>query len=440
MQSVVEYLSDLSRKIKITVPSNEFKNEFNKKTNELAKSANIKGFRKGKVPASVIKLQYGDEIKEEILQELISKTFKQVLEEKKIYPAGMPKIDIINSKDGEPLEYEALFEVFPEVKLDLEGLSVEKLNAKIDEAQVEDVINKLRVQNTKWNTVEKPAGENNLVVIDFEGYIDEALFEGGSAKNFRLELGKKAMIPGFEEPIYGASAGDEIEVQVTFPEDYHAKEYAGKPAKFLITIHEVMEGELPELNDDFAKDLGVSDGTISGLNNEVRENLERELTRRIHEKVKAELIEKVLEKNSVELPRAPIEEEIKRILKTMQKQFAARTGSKNLMPNLPSSEELEEQAKKNVTLGLLLSQWIEDNEIKVDANRVKDRIEQIASSYHHPHEITNWYFNNKEALSEIEAAILEEQAIEKILDKIHVIEKEVTFDEIMNVGEMKKNV
>lgn len=435
MQAVVENLSGLSRKIKVTVPQDQINDEFNRRIKDLATKANIKGFRKGKVPASVVKLQYGDSVRHEVIQDVISQTLQQAFREQNLYPAGMPKIELKNFDENTPLEYEASFEVFPEVKVNIEGITVDKPTTQVAESNVNEVIEKLRKQNVNWVDVDRAADAGDLAVIDFEGFIDGEAFEGGSAKDFRLELGSKTMIPGFDDPIYKAKAGDTVEANVTFPEDYHSKQHAGRPAKFVIKIHKVMAAELPNLDDAFAKDLGVTKGTLEGLREEVQQNLERELAHRIRNKLKQQIIEKVLEKNDVEVPQGSVDQEVSRLQQQMQKQWSMQTGQKNA-PLLPA-EQFEGQARKNVILGLLLSQWIEDNQIKVDAEKVRARVDEIAAGYHQPHEIVNWYYSNEEALNEIQAAVLEEQAIDKIMEAIEVKEVTVPFDEIMNVSMQK---
>jgi trigger factor len=318
MQSEVINLSGLSRKMKVTVPPELIKDEFNKRISELAKKANIKGFRKGKVPTTVVKLQYGDAVRQEVIQDVLWQTLQQAFKEQNLYPAGTPEIELKNIKEDAPFEYEASFEVYPEVRLDLQGISVERPVSEVTDQHVTDVIAKLRKQNTKWSEVERGAEKGDLLVIDFEGFIDDVKFEGGSANNFQLELGGGQMIPGFEDSLFGAKKDDDVLVNVTFPEDYHAPEAAGKPAKFKIKIQKVSEPQLPEVNDDFAKDLGVSDGTIEGLSKEVRQNLERELTKRIHDRIKEQIINAVIENNSVEVPQTLIDKEAARLQQQFQ--------------------------------------------------------------------------------------------------------------------------
>jgi trigger factor len=437
MQSVVENLSGLSRKIKITVPQRQVNEEFDKRVKELAKKANIRGFRKGKVPISVIKLQYGDAIRQEVIQDILREALPQALKENNIHPAGMQAVEVTNTKEDSPLEFEAQFEVYPEVKVNIEGISIEKPHTKIEEEHVSSVIEKLRKQNVQWNEVDRPAEAGDMVIIDYSGYMEDALVEDASAKDFRLELGTKQMIPGFEDNLYGVKPGEEVEFNISFPEDYVMEHYAGKPIKFLVHVKKVMAPELPALDDNFAKNLGVTDATLAGLYAEVRQNLEQELSRRIHNNIRTQIVDKMLEKNNIEVPHAAVDKEIERLQKMIKKQFMAQTGSKNVPQVL--RENVEEQARKNVLLGLLLLQWVEDNKIKVDEERVRSRIDQIASGYHHPQEIVNWYYDNKGALEEIEAAVLEEQAIEKMLENVEVVDKEVSFEEIMTIETQRGN-
>jgi trigger factor len=430
MQSEVENISDTVRKVKVTVPQGEIQSEIDKRLKDLAKNANIKGFRKGKVPASVIQMQYGDGVRQEVIRDIVAKTLEKTCEEKNIVPVDMPEVAILDTKEDEPLKYEAKIEVLPEVKLNIEGISVEKISVNLTDKHIDDTITKLRHQNTEWQEVDRPAQKGDQVVIDFDGFMEGAPFKNGSAKDFRLELGQGKMIPGFEEPLYGLQAGNEQEVDVVFPENYPTQDFAGKPAKFKIKIHKVMEPNVPELTDAFAASLGVSKGTVAGLQEEVRNNLEHEIERRVRENLKAQIIEKLLEKNDIEVPKAAIEYETKRLQERFQKELSLQGMNKNISFE---RAELEEQARKNIIISLLLSQWIADNNIEVDATKVRSRVDQIASGYQHPHDIINWYYGNKEAMAEIEGTILEEQAIDKLLEEIPVTEKEISFEEFMGM-------
>jgi trigger factor len=430
MQSEVENLSGLTRKLTVTVPQEQIQVEINKRINELAKKAVIKGFRKGKVPTSVVKLQFGDAVKQEVIQDILWESLQQACKDNNVFPVGQPKIEVKNFQDTAPFEYEASFEVYPEVKLDLEGISVEQPVSQVEDQNVTDVIEKLRKQNVKWVDVDRAAQKNDMVNIDFEGFLNDEPFEGGTAKGINIELGSGQMIPGFEDALYGAKKDDDVLINVSFPEDYHVANLAGKPVKFKTTVHKVSAPELPELNDAFAKDLGVSAGSIEGLREEVGANLKRELEKRMRDHVKEQVIDAVLEKNRIEVPQALIDNEITRLQQQMQKQWAMQTGQKKV-PTLPK-EHFQEQARKNVVLGLLLTKWIEDNELKVDGSKVRQRVEEIASGYHQPEDIVNWYYSNKEGLAEIEAVVIEEQAMDKILEQVKVTDKPVSFDEIMN--------
>lgn len=431
VESSIENLDGLFRKIKVSVHQSDVKEQVDERIIDFAKNANLKGFRKGKVPPAVIKMQYGEAIRQEAIQEIIQSTLLQALKDQKVQPVSSPEIQLTNIKEDAPLKYEARFEVCPEIKLDLTGITVERAQAELEDRHISDCIESVRKQNVRWKEVERPAQLDDLVVIDFEGFIDNQSFEGGKAKDFRLELGRKQMIPGFEEALIGASKGETVECHLTFPEDYHSKDYAGKEARFVITVHSVMEPELPELDSDFIQDLGVSEGTIEALYDEVRRNLTSELERRIRRQMKDELLKKIFEnkKNTVELPKGLIENEVNRLKKEFMKQWFAQGGNKEA-PELPK-DQLIDQASQNVLLGIIFSQWVEENQIKLDDEKVRQRVEEIASGYHQPQEIINWYYSNKDFLSEIEANVLEDQALDKILEIIEVIDKPTPFEDIM---------
>lgn len=439
MQVAVESSTGLSRKIKVSVPDEQISQEINKRIKELTKTIKLKGFRPGKTPESVVKMRFGDSVREEVIRDVMWQTLQQALQQEKLYPAGMPKVEVVNFKAGEALEYIASFEVYPDVTLaSVTNVEIEKPTADIQDDDINAMIEKLRQQNVKWKETDRAAELKDLLQIDFEGFIDDVLFEGGSAKAFRLELGTNRMIPGFEEPLIGVKAGETREITVNFPEDYHAKDLAGKPAKFVVTVHKVMESHLPELNEAFAKDLGVSDGTIEGLRSEVKDSMQRDLDRRVRENIKGQIVSKLLEMNEIDIPESLVDTEIQRIQKQFQRQFAMQTGQNDKLPELPR-EQVEKQARDNVTIGLLLSQWIKDKNVKVDGTRVRARIEEIASGYHQPEEVIKWYYSNNEALGEIEAAILEEQAIDSLLEELKVVPKPMSYDEIMNAKDQQKD-
>jgi trigger factor len=433
MQSVLEDLGGLRRKIKVTVPREEIESEYNARIRKLATDVNIKGFRKGKVPPSVVKLHYGDALFLEIIEETVEKTLAKVLEEQGVHPASPPEVEIKNAKENEPLEYEVSFEVFPNVKLNIEGITVEKRTTLVNDTHVRYIVEQLRKQHLEWQDVDRAAQEGDSVNIDFEGLIDHLPFEGGSAKDFQFELGSKKMLPDFEQAIIGAKEGDTLEVDLVFPENY--PNYAGKVAKFTIKVNKVMVSLLPEVNDEFAQNLGVEDGTVSALFAEVSENLNATLQDRIQNELKSQLIEKILEKNVIELPEVSIAQEMNRLTKVLQKQRELEGDIKETSSSFLSSQkqQIEEQARKNVTLGLLFHQWIKDHGIKVDENKIKERIDRLAASYHHPHKIINWYYGNKDALEGIKFMLLEDEVVNKILEIVEVVEKEVPFEELMNI-------
>jgi trigger factor len=434
MQVVVENLGSLARKMKVIVPTERINPKVNKQIKEYAKKVDLKGFRKGKIPDSVIKMHYGQAILREVADEISWETWKEALQQENIHPASAPKIVITHLKEGQALEYEANFEVYPEIKLaSLEGVSIEKPVVEITDQDVADVIEGLRKQNANWHEVTRPSQKGDSVVIDFEGKLDGEPFKGGSAKEFSLELGSNKMIPGFEDSLLGVTPNQTTEVNIVFPKEYHASELAGKPAEFSVIVHKVMEAELPELNDEFAQSLGVSEKTIAGLHAEVRANIEREIDRRVRENIKGQIVNKLLELNKIEIPQVLLDSEVERLHKHVEQQLAERSGGQQNALELPH-ENFVEQARKNVTLGLLLSQWLQDHDIKLDSSRVNERIKHIATGYHEPQKIINWYRDHQDMLAQIENQILEEQAMDKLLEEMQVIEKQIKYAEIMNLS------
>jgi trigger factor len=434
MQVVVENLGSLARKMKVIVPTERIDQEMNKQIKEYAKKIDLKGFRKGKIPVSVIKMHYGQAIRQDVADDISRETFKEAVQQEHIHPASAPKIVITQLKEGQALEYEANFEVYPEITLaSLEGVSIEKPVVEITDQDIAEVIEGLRKQNVNWQEVSRPSQKGDLVVIDFEGKLDGTPFKGGSAKGFSLELGSNKMIPGFEDSLLGVTPDQTTEINIVFPKEYPVPELAGKPVEFSVIVQKVKEAELPELNDAFAQSLGVSEGTVAGLHAEVRVNVEREIDRRVREIIKGQIVNKLLELNKIEIPQTLLDSEVKRLQKHMQQQLAERSGGQQnaLDLELPS-ENFVEQARKNVTLGLLLSQWVQDHDIKLDSSRVTERIKHIAAGYHNPQEIINWYRDHRDILSEIEGQILEEQAMDKLLEEIQVIEKPIKYAEIMH--------
>lgn len=431
MQVSVEAKEGLERRLTITVPADTIDSAVKARLQQLAKTQRINGFRPGKVPVSVIQKRYGKAVRQEIAGEVMQRNFYEAIVQEKINPAGMPAFELSKDEDGQDLEFIASFEVYPEIEVkDLDKIEIEKPVVEIKDEDLANMMETLRKQHASWKEVDRAAKEDDKVTIDFVGSVDGEEFEGGKAEDFALEMGKGRMIPGFEEPVVGKKAGEEFTIDVTFPEEYHAEKLKGKDAQFAVTLKKVEELELPELNDEFAKLFGVEDGDLDKLREEVKRNMQRELDQNLKNQVKEQVISGLIEKNPVDLPKALVKQEIDALREQSMQRFGQQAAQGN-MPELPD-DLFEENARRRVSIGLLLGQVINSEELKVDSARVDAMIETSASAYEDPEEVINYYKSNKELLQQMENLALEDQAIDAIAAKAVVTEVNKEFDEIMN--------
>ncbi|MGI5308796.1 trigger factor [Rheinheimera sp. WS51] len=431
MQVSVETTQGLERRVTITVPAEKIDNEVKGRLRDLAKRQRIDGFRPGKAPVSLIQKRYGQSVLQEVASEQMQRHFYEAIIENKLNPAGAPTFTPGELSQGKALEFTATFEVYPEVEVqNLDKIAVTKPVVEITDEDMSKMLDTLRKQHATWEEKSDAAAAGDKVEIDFVGSIDGEEFEGGKANNFELELGQNRMIPGFEDGIIGKKAGEEVTVEVNFPEDYHAENLKGKAASFVITVNKVQQQVLPELNDEFAGLFGLETASVDALKVEVRKNMNRELEQNIKAKVKEQVIKGLLEHNELDVPAALVEGEVDVLRKQAMQRFGNNIDPKNL-PELPASL-FEEQAKDRVKVGLLLGEVIKTNELKVDEDKVKQLIDSVASAYEDPQEVVEYYNGNKELMQSMRNVALEEQAIDLILAKANVTEEKAAFDEIMN--------
>lgn len=431
MQVSVETTQGLERQVTITIPADKIDSEVKSRLRDLAKRQRIDGFRPGKAPVAIIQKRYGMAVLQEVAGEQMQRHFYEAIIANKLTPAGSPTFAPGQLAQGKDLEFKATFEVYPEVEVkNLDKIEVNKPVVEIADADLAKMLETLRKQHAKWEEKKGKAAANDRVVIDFVGSIDGEEFEGGKANDFTLELGQGRMIPGFEDGIVGKKAGEQVTVDVTFPEEYHAENLKGKAASFAVTVKKVEQQVLPELNDEFAGLFGLETATVDALKVEVRKNMERELNQNIKAKVKEQVIKGLLANNDVEVPQALIQGEVDVLRKQAMQRFGNGLDPKQL-PELPASL-FEEQAKDRVKVGLLLGEVIKTNELKVDDSKVQALIETVASAYEDPQEVVQYYNSNKELLQSMRNVALEEQAIEVILAAAKVTEQKAAFDEIMN--------
>ena len=429
MQVSVETTSGLERRLTIAVPAADIDARVNEKLVEIAKNAKIKGFRKGKVPLKVVRQQYGQAAHQEVVGDVINASYVEATEQESLRTAGYPKIEVNTMEVGKDLEYVATTEVYPEVELgEFGGYEITRLNAEIEEADVDKAIESLRDQKASYTDVERAAADGDQVTIDFVGTKDGEEFQGGKGDDFQLVLGSGSMIPGFEEGIVGMSAGDNKTLSLTFPEDYQVDDLKGADAEFAITLHKVEEKQLPEVDDEFIKSFGSE--SKEQLRSDIQGNMERELKRAVEGKLKASVMDKLLESHQLELPKALISSETETLRQQMMQQFGGMQQNKNLdLKALLPDEMFAEQAERRVALGLVIGEIIKKNDIKPDGDRVRAYIEDNAASYEKPEEVVNYYYQNENMLASVESLILEDMVVDSILEQAVVTDSTVSYDE-----------
>ncbi|MXP49023.1 trigger factor [Pantoea sp. Eser] len=429
MQVSVETTQGLGCRITITVAADSIESAVKKELVDVARKVRIDGFRKGKVPMNIVAQRYGASVRQDVLGDLMTRNFVDAIIKEKINPAGAPNYVPGEYKEGQDFTYSVEFEVYPEVELKgLENIEVEKPVVEVTDADVDTMLDTLRKQQANWIESDAAAGPEDRATIDFNGSVDGEEFEGGKASDFVLAMGQGRMIPGFEEGVVGHKAGETFTIDVKVPDDYHAENLKGKDAKFEIVLKKVETRELPELTEEFIKRFGVEDGSVAGLRTEVRKNIDRELKGAIRNRVKTQAIDGLVAANDIDVPAALIDSEID----VLRRQAAQRfSGNEQQALELPR-ELFEEQAKRRVVVGLLLGEVIRTHELKADEARVNALIEEMASAYEDPQEVIEFYSKNNELMNNMRNVALEEQAVEAVLTKAKVTEKQTNFQDLMN--------
>lgn len=429
MQFSIETTQGLERRASITVPADTVDKAVREELKRTAKNVRIDGFRKGKVPPHIVEQRFGASVRQDVLGELLQRHFFDAMFQNKVNLAGRPTFEVEQFETGKDLKFTGVFEVFPEVELKgLENIKVEKPVVEITDADIDKMIDVLRKQQATWTESQEAAKAEDRVTIDFIGTVDGEEFEGGKAQDFVLLMGQGRMIPGFEDGITGHKAGEQFDIDVTFPAEYHAENLKGKAAKFTITLKKVENMVLPELTDEFVSKFGPNSKTVADLRAEISKNMQRELKNTVTARIKAQTVDGLIEQNPVEVPKSAVEQEIEVLRNQAAQRFGGKAGQAAQLPR----ELFEEQAKRRVQVGLLLGEVIASNELKVDEERVKTMIEDIASAYEQPQEVIEYYNKNNELLGNLRNVVLEEQAVDAVLSKAQVSEKTQSFDEIMN--------
>jgi trigger factor len=433
MAVTVETLEKLERKITLTLPVDVIAKEVDARLKRIARQVKVDGFRPGKVPMNIVAQRYGYSTQFEVMNDKVGEAFATAASEAKLRVAGQPRI---TEKEGAPegqMQFDAIFEVYPEVKFgDLASVEVEKLTAEVNEEAIDKTIDILRKQRRTFaqRGLDGAAQDGDRVTIDFEGKIDGEPFQGGKAEDFQFLVGEGQMLKEFEDAVRGMKSGESKTFPLNFPADYHGKEVAGKQADFLVTVKKVEAAHLPEVTDELAKSLGVAEATVAGLRADIKKNLEREVKFRLAGRNKQAALDAVAAKAELDLPNASVQAEVERMAQGARADLKAR-GIKDA-DKAPIPEDLfRPQAEKRVRMGLVVADLVRAHELQATPDQIKAHIEELAASYEKPADVVRWYYSDMNRLAEVEAIVIESNVTDFILSKAKVNEKTVSFDELM---------
>jgi trigger factor len=432
MTASVESTGALERRLEISVPASEVEQAYTARLKSFSRTARLKGFRPGKAPLAVIARQFGSQIREEVVGELVRSSLGSALNEHRLAPVGGPRIEPLSTASGQDLKYAAVFEVYPTIELKgLDSIEVVRPSAEVGVGDVDAMIENLRRQRPNYLATTRPATDGDRVTVDFEGRLDGVPFDGGKGEGVQVVIGSGRMLKDFEAGLYGTQAGETKVQPVTFPADYGKAELAGKAAEFTITTKLVEESQLPEIDDEFCLAFGVSEGGVEQLRREVEDNMRRELSDTIRARLKTVVLDKLLAANPLDVPRTSVDAQVR----ALQADWLRRVGAKPQdLKQPPPREPFEEAAKRRVALGLLVAEVIRQGRIAVDAKRLDERIESAAAGYADPDDAARQIRASDELRAQLESGLLEDQAVDWLLDHVKVIEQPSTFKEQMNFG------
>jgi trigger factor len=434
MAVTVENLEKLERKITLSLPVDVIQNEVNSRLKKLARTVRMDGFRPGKVPMNVVAQRYGYSVHYEVMNDKVGEAFAAAANEAQLRVAGQPRI---SEKDGAPegeLAFDAVFEVFPDVVInDLATAEVERLSAEVTDEAIDKTLDILRKQRRSFaqRAQDAAAGDGDRVTVDFEGKIDGEPFQGGKAEDFQFVVAEGQMLKEFEDAVRGMKAGESRTFPLAFPADYHGQEVAGKQADFLVTVKKIESSHMPEIDDALAKSLGIADGTVAGLRADIRKNLEREVKFRLLARNKQAVMDALLTKAELDLPNASVQAEVGRLIESARADLKQR-GLKDA-DKAPIPEELvRPQAERRVRLGLVVAELVRKNELQAKPEQIKAHIDDLAASYEKPEDVVRWYYGDRQRLSDVEAAVLENNVTDFVLAQAKVSDKAIGFDELMS--------
>ena len=433
MAVTVETLDKLERKITLSLPLATIQTEVDSRLKRLARTVKMDGFRPGKVPMKVVADRYGYSVQYEVLNDKVGEAFASAASEAELRVAGQPRI---TEKEGAPegeVTFDAVFEVFPEVKIaDLADTEIEKFSAEVTDEAIDKTIDILRKQRRTFaqRPQDAAAQDGDRVTVDFQGKLDGEPFEGGSAEDFQFLVGEGQMLKEFEEAVRGMKIGESKTFPLAFPEDYHGKDVAGKTADFMVTLKKLEAANMPEVNDALAKSLGIADGTVDGLRADIKKNLEREVKFRVLARNKQAVMDALLTKAELDLPNASVQAEIERLLEAARADLKQRGVKDADKADIPA-DIFRPQAERRVRLGLVVAELVRSNELYAKPDQLKSHIDELAASYEKPEDVVRWYFGDRQRLGEVEAVVVENNVVDFVLAKAKVTDKAITFDELM---------
>jgi len=431
MEATTVQANELERRIDLSIAIADVEKEMEPRIRRMGRNMKVPGFRPGKVPYAMVKQQYGDQARHEVLSEQLDRAFGEAVTAQKMNVAGYPRLEAKETESTTHMEFTAVFEVYPEfVPGDLSTAEIERPTLEVGAAEIEKTLDILRKQRVRYDNADRGAEKEDRVVIDFTGKKDGVAFQGGSAVDYPFVLGQGMMLPDFEKAVEGAKAGESKTFDLTFPEDYHAKDLAGQTVQFEIAVKQVQAPRLPDVDADFAKMMGVTDGDVEKMRAEIEANLRREVKRRIEAKLKDQVMEALLKANPISVPSALVDMEIQRLMQSARKDMEQRGMKVNDMPLQP--EWFADQAKRRVTLGLILAEVVKTEKLQASPEQVRTMVEDMAASYEQPEEVVRWYYAQPQRLSDVEGVAIENNVVEWVLGKAKVTEKAAVFDELMN--------
>lgn len=430
MQVSLVSTNGLERRLEVTVPGEILANRVDAQLKDLARTARLKGFRPGKVPFAVVRKQYGGQVHSEAVTDLMQRSFAEAVAQQKLRPAGDPRIEPLQVAPGAELRYAAVFEVLPEIVLQpLDAISVEKPVVDVSEADIDAMLESMRKQKPIFAGVDRPAAESDRVTIAFEGRIDGELFPGGKGEELHVVLGAGTILAELDTALRGMGVGEEKTVPARFPDDYGAKAVAGKDAEFKIKVKSIESQKLPELDEEFVRSFGLAEGGVPEFRAQVRSTMEREVSDTAQQRVREQLLEALYQNNPLELPRVLIDEQVR----DLQVQMLRRMGVQKI-EQLPPREPYEAPARKRVALGLIIGEIVRANSIRVDRSRVEQRLNSVVASYPDPDAVRRQYLQSREAMAQLESAVLEDQALDWVQSNVKVVDKPVSFADLTGFG------